>query len=141
LGEHSLNIGAKPIRLQMDPDPRLAAGAGGAARYLAEAAGLPPEKAAELQAAVVNACKQAFDFLSPENSRLYVTFKSLAGRIEIEISHEGEVLPALGLDAIAGFGANSGSAMSGVDRVQFEKQGDAVVTRLTKYIPQATPAN
>jgi hypothetical protein len=28
-----------------------------------------------------------------------------------------------------------------VDRVQFEKQGDAVVTRLTKYIPEATTAN
>jgi hypothetical protein len=136
-----LSIGAKPVQLQMDPDPRLAAGAGGAAHYLAEAAGLPPEKATELQAAVVKACKQAFDFVSPENPRLYVTYKSLAGRIEIEISHHGDALPALGLDTIAGFGANSGSAMSGVDRVQFEKQGDAVVTRLTKYIPEATTAN
>jgi hypothetical protein len=135
-----LIIGAKPISVQMDPDPRLAAAAGGAARFLAEAAGLDPGKAAKLQAAVVNACKRAFDSLSQNHARLYVTFQSLAGRIEIELSHQGQALPALGLDAVAGFGTSSGSAMSGVDRVQFEQRDDAVVTRLTKYIRQGTPA-
>jgi hypothetical protein len=136
-----LTIGTKPIQLQMDPDPRFAAAAGGAARFLADAAGLPPEQAADLQAAVVNACKQAFGSLSADSPRLFVTFKRLTDRIEVEVSHRGDSLPAMGLDTIAGFGAKGGVSMSGVDRVQFEKKGSDVVTRLTKYVPQGTAAN
>jgi hypothetical protein len=136
-----LTLGAKPIQLQMDPDPRFAAAAGGAARFLADAAGLPPEKAADLQAAVVNACTQAFGSLSADSPRLFVTFKRLTDRIEVEVSHRGDSLPAMGLDTIAGFGAKGGASMSGVDRVQFEKKGSDVVTRLTKYVPLGTLSN
>jgi hypothetical protein len=135
-----LNLGATPIPLQVDADPRFAAGVGGAARYLAESAGLGLEAAAGLQDVVAQACNEAFESLGKGQPHLNVTLRRLADRIEVELSHEGEAVPALGLDTIAGFGAKGGTHVLGVDRVQFETQGKSVVTRLTKYLLQGAPS-
>ena len=51
----------KRIELQVDSDPRLAAGVGGAVRLLAEAAGMPDDVCKEFQQATVRACIKAFD--------------------------------------------------------------------------------
>ncbi|HVO59104.1 MAG TPA: hypothetical protein VMT51_15540 [Dongiaceae bacterium] len=51
---------AKRIHLQLDSDPRFAAAAGGAVRYLAEAIGLPEHECREFQQDTVNACMTAF---------------------------------------------------------------------------------
>jgi hypothetical protein len=51
----------KRIELRIDSDPRLAAAAGGAVRFLAEAAGMPEEVCKEFQEATVRACIKAFD--------------------------------------------------------------------------------
>ena len=136
----------KIICLQIDADPRLAAAAGGAARYFADAAGLENDAIAQLQAATVSACTQAFESLAADHAHVEVTVSHFADRIEVAISHQGDAAPAVGLDAIAGFAAQVGSSsaeksgFAGVDRVQFDTHGPQAVTRLTKYLGQATPS-
>jgi hypothetical protein len=137
---------SKSIRLQIDGDARLAAAAGGVARYLADNSGLENEATSQLQAAVVAACQEAFECLSEDHPHLNVTLARYADRIEVALSHEGDAAPAIGLDTIAGFAAQVGGApgtssvLCGVDRVQYETQGNVAVTRLTKYISQGMPS-
>jgi hypothetical protein len=50
----------KRIEIHLDSDSRLAAGAGGAVRLLAEAAGMPDEVCKEFQEATISACVKAF---------------------------------------------------------------------------------
>jgi len=126
--------------MRMDADARLAAAAGGVARFLADAAGLENSAVARLQSTVIVACKEAFEHLNRLHSQLDLEFARYADRIEIALSHEGDSSPAVGLDAIAGFakssaeGAHIPSAFAGVDRVQYETHGAEIVTRLTKYL-------
>lgn len=130
---------AKNIELQIDPDARLAAAAGGAARYLAESAGVLSEAVAELQKSVVAACEEAFEYLIGDNPHLIVTLAVFADRIEIAMTHEGSGEPAVGLDRIAGFAGQLGGSggLGGVDRVQYEAHDGRAVTRLTKYLGHA----
>jgi hypothetical protein len=121
--------------VQIDGDPRLAAAAGGAARYFGESSGLEGGAVLQLQSTVAAACQEAFESLTPEHPHLTVTFARYADRIEIEISHEGESAPAIGLDTIAA----GSTAMEGVDRVQYETKGKIAVTLLTKYLTQGAP--
>jgi hypothetical protein len=133
-------IEPKTICLQIDADPRLAAAAGGAARYFADAAGLENNAVSQFQAATISACTQAFENLAPGDPSLEVTVSHFSDRIEVAISHQGEASPAVGLDAIAGLAAQMGggaSGLAGVDRVQFDMQGQHAVTRLTKYLGTA----
>jgi hypothetical protein len=135
------------IRMQIDVDVRLAAGVGGAARFLGDAAGLNSEAAADLQNVVVAACEEAFQHLSGAHPHLDVSLRRLADRIEIALSQEGDASPAMGLDAIAGLTNSSRvsgprgrgvSLFKGIDRVQYESHGSTAITRLTKYITSAT---
>jgi hypothetical protein len=111
----------KTFRLLLDADARLAAAAGGVARYLADAAGFESDAVARLQSAVIAAC------------------------LEVALSHLGEDSPAIGLDTIAGFASHIGATGSmravfaGFDRVQYETHDGEGVTRLTKYIGHVTP--
>jgi hypothetical protein len=129
----------KGIELQIDPDARLAAAAGGAARYLAEASGMMSEAVAELQKSVVAACEEAFEHLLGDRPHLVVTLERFVDRIEIAMTHEGSGEPAVGLDRIAGFAKQLGgsSGLAGVDRVQYEAHDGVAVTRLTKYLGHA----
>jgi hypothetical protein len=138
---------AKSFLIQIGADARLAAAVGGAARYLADIAGLKEEATAQFQSSVVAACREAFDHLTEFHPRLKVTLSRFADRIEVALTHQGETLPAVGLDSIAGFAAQIGgsgagpSAFSGVDRVQRETHGGETVTRLTKYIAKVNLRN
>ena len=127
---------AKGIQLQIDSDVRLSAAAGGAARFLAENAGLTNDEASDLQKAVVAACQQAFEHLTGVRLHLTVTFTTYPDRIEIALSHEGTGEPAVGLDRIAGFAGQLGDSggLSGIDRVQYETRDGLAITRLTKYL-------
>jgi hypothetical protein len=116
----------KCIRLQIDPDPRLAAAAGGAARYLGDAAGLENPGLSQLQAATVAACNEAFRQIHAIQRHLDVTLTRFADRIEVAVCHEGG-------------DATSQQAPEGIDRVQFERQGNCAVTRLTKYLTPSVP--
>jgi hypothetical protein len=130
----------KSIHLQIDADARLAAAAGGAARYFGDAAGLANDDITHLQQAVVSACVKAFERFTQEHSRLDVTLTRLADRIEVALSHEGEGNSTQGAEPNAGFAASghgrSSARMEGVDRVQYETRGGVAVTLLTKYVAQ-----
>jgi hypothetical protein len=116
----------KRIQLRIDPDPRLAAAAGAAARYLGDAAGLENPGLSQLQAATVAACNEAFRQIHAIQRHLDVTLTRFADRIEVALCHEGG-------------DAASQQAPEGIDRVQFERQGNCVVTRLTKYLTPSVP--
>ena len=131
---------SKTFRLFLDADPRLAAAAGGVARFLADVAGLENAAITRIQSAVIAACSEAFEHLTADHPRLEITFTRLPDRMEIAFTHRGEGSPAVGLDTIAGFAARIGGTESspgvfaGFDRVQYETHGGEAVTRLTKYI-------
>ena len=136
---------ARRLRVQLDPDARLAAAVGGAARFLADAAGLEHDAIAQLQSSVLAACLEAFKHLPKAYPHLNVTLTRFLDRIEVALSLQGEASPAVGLDAIVGLAARIDSAGSGlgvfagVDRVQYETHGAETVTLLTKYIREVTP--
>ena len=139
-------VAAEPKSLHMclDADARLAAAAGGVARFFADAAGLETDAAGRLQSAVLDACNEAFKRLGAKHPHLEVTFARFSDRIEVSLSHE-EDAPAFGRHTIAGFAEKTGSAgnsetPAGVDRVQHETHGREVVTRLTKYLRQVAPS-
>jgi hypothetical protein len=133
------------LRVLLDADPRLAAAIGGAARYLADAAGLEGDAVAQWQSSVLAACHQAFEHLTDAHPHLIVALTRFPDRLEVALSHKGEALPAVGLDTIAGLasqlsGAKSGpDVFAGVNRVQYEARGAETVTLLTKYIRKVAP--
>jgi hypothetical protein len=133
------------FRLLLDADVRLAAAVGGAARYLADSAGMENDAVSQLQSSVVAACREVFEDLTADAPQLHVTLTRFADRIEVTLSHRGEALPALGLDMIAGFAGRAETSgdvpgvFGGVDRVQYESRGGEAITRLTKYIGEVTP--
>jgi hypothetical protein len=133
------------LRVLLDADPRLAAAIGGAARYLADAAGLEGEAIPQWQSSVLAACYRTFEHLTEAHPHLIVTLTRFPDRLEVALSHKGEALPAVGLDTIAGLATQMGGAKSGpdvfagVDRVQYESRGAESVTLLTKYIREVTP--
>lgn len=73
----------------MDADERLAAAAGGAARYMADTAGLQNSEILGLQAAVVAACKHCFTCHSTAKS-CDIALQRLTDRIEIQLSFPGK---------------------------------------------------
>jgi hypothetical protein len=131
--------------VQLDADPRLAAAVAGAARYLADAAGLPCDAIDKLQSSVLTACHQAFEHLTKAHPHLDVTLLRFPDRLEIALSHQGDAIPAFGLDTIAGLATRMDDSkpdpgvFAGVDRVQFESRGTEIVTVLTKYLREGTP--
>jgi hypothetical protein len=127
---------SKAIELQIDPDARLAAAAGGAVRCIAESAGLEDNAATELQKSIVAACLESFGHLAGEQQHLKVTITRFPDRIEVALAHKGGTAPAVGLDRIAGLADQLGAAggLGGVDRVQYETRDGLVVTRQTKYL-------
>jgi hypothetical protein len=81
-----VNAEPKRILLRMDSDPRFAAAAGGAVRFLAEAAGMPEEVCREFQGAMVSACTTAFD--TRPNQPHSVEFLVFGDRLEVAIDAE-----------------------------------------------------
>ena len=73
----------KRIELHIDSDPRLAAAAGGAVRFLAEAAGMPEEVCKEFQEATVRACQNAFDARAARSHT--VEFLVFGDRLEVTV--------------------------------------------------------
>jgi hypothetical protein len=113
--------------MHIDADARLAAAAGGAARYFADAAGLEKDAVSNLQAAVILACAEAFEDTgkSKDNAGLEVTLTWRVDRIEVAVAHKGAPVPATPVHAL-----------QGIDEVEREARDGVVVTRLTKFIKQ-----
>ena len=129
---------SKSIQLHLDPDPRLCAGAGGAGRYFADAAGLDSEVVTRLQSELVKVCAEVCKDLHANQGRLEVKVTWLADRIEITLRYPNPAKPL----AVERSGVSTGSAAAeetaaGFDRVERESQDNFAVTRLTKYIRQA----
>jgi len=82
---------AKKLKVQLDADPRFAAGVGGAVRYLADASGMSEEVSKEFQQAVVEACLKAFQS-SPTKSHL-VEFLRAEDRIEVVVNSDAGSAP------------------------------------------------
>lgn len=135
----------KNLRLCIDADARLAAAAGGVARFLADAAGLENEAVSRLQSAVIEACLEAFEHLAGKHPHLEIDFARFSDRLEVSLSHE-DAGAAIDMHTITGFAARSlehsgnSGALAGVDRVQHETHGKEIVTRLTKYLGQVAPS-
>lgn len=111
----------------MDGDPRFAAAAGGAARYLGDLAGLEALEASQLQSGVIAACQKWFPLLDRAHSRLRVAFAVFADRIEVELSADGS--------AEAANTPEFSGAMDGVDGVEMQTRDGVPVACLTKYFP------
>jgi hypothetical protein len=126
------------IALQIDADARLAAAAGGAARYLADNAGLEDPGPSQLQAAVIAACNEAFNCLNQDHPHLNVILSRHSDRIEVELSREAEAGAGEGKGQTVGH--DEDSKLSGIDRIQHETRGRLAITRLTKFISQGIPS-
>jgi hypothetical protein len=72
--------------MHIEVDPRLAAAAGGVARYLAEAAGLDSETSSQWQTTVVTACAEAFGQPIGEHPHVDVEITRFADRIEVALT-------------------------------------------------------
>lgn len=132
----------KNLHMCIDADARLAAAAGGIARFLADAAGLEGEAVNRLQSAVIEACLEAFEHLAGKHPHLEIDFARFSDRLEVSLTHE-ERGPAIGMHTITGFAAKNleqAGTPAGVDRVQHETHGNEIVTRLTKYLGQVAPS-
>jgi hypothetical protein len=77
----------KRIELRIDADPRLAAAAGGAVRYLADASGMPEDVCREFQEATIRACLEAFE---SSNARAHIVeLCRFADRLEVVVDSKG----------------------------------------------------
>jgi len=135
----------KNLHMCIDADARLAAAAGGVARFLADAAGLESDAATRLQSAVIETCLKAFEHLAGQHPHLEIQFGRFSDRLEVSLSHE-DAGPALGIHTITDFASKQADhtenpgALAGVDRVQHETHGNETITRLTKYLRQVAPS-
>lgn len=129
----------------IDADARLAAAAGGVARFLADSAGLESDAVARLQSAVIEACLEAFEHLAGKHPHLEIDFARFSDRLEVSLSHE-DAGPTVGMHTITGFSAKKlenaveSATPAGVDRIQHETHGKETLTRLTKYLRQVAPS-
>src|ERR1700723_2126233 len=106
----------KTIKVQIDADPRLAAAVGGVARYMADAAGMENDAITQLQVAVITACNDVFQLLTPASPHVTVAISKLSDRLEVVLSCECGSSP----------GQGKGS-LGGVDRVLHETPDNSVV--------------
>ena len=129
----------KSFQVQIDSDARLAAAAGGVARYVSESAGLESRESSEFQKAVVAACVEAFKLLGGTHPHVTVTTTRFPDRIEVSLTYQPASPATKDSDGSAGPGkpAND-SAIKGVDQLQREVREGSSTTRLTKYLRTAT---
>lgn len=113
----------------MDPDDRLVAAVGGAARYLADAAGLGNELILQFQASVVSACKHCFHSHS-STTPCGITLRRSLDRLEVEVAFPGTEPPD-----------EQKPSWPGIDEVHCESREHAAVLRLTKFVSPNPPAD
>jgi hypothetical protein len=113
----------------MDPDERLVAAVGGAARYLADAAGLGNETILQFQASVVSACKHCFH-CHVSGEACGITLRRLLDRLEVEVALPGTDPPG-----------TEKPSWEGIDEVHCESRDQSAILRLTKFVPPNPPAD
>jgi hypothetical protein len=120
------------IAMQLDADTRLCAAAGGVGRYFADAAGLANSAVSGLQSAIVAMCNREVERLGDSVHRLDVTVTRTPDRIEVVMKRR----------ARQGSSKDSEEQgiLTGVDRVQHEREAEMAITRLTKYVGEQASA-
>lgn len=108
----------------MDADERLAAAAGGAARYMADSAGMENTEILALQAAVVAACKHCFACHSAAKS-CDIALQRLTDRIQIELSFPGKETPE----------GKEKPVIAGVDEIRCDFLEDSSRMTMIKRLP------
>ena len=116
------------ISVRLDPDDRLVAAVGGAARYLADAAGLATEAILQFQASVVAACRHCFQ-CHHSDEPCGITLRRLPDRLEVEVALLGSEPPP-----------EEKPSWEGIDEVHCESRQHLAVLLLTKYVRPAPPA-
>lgn len=114
---------SQKIHLQMDADLRLAAAAGGVARYFADNAGMENEAILNLQAAVMSACKHCFRCHSSAAS-CEIDLLRFEDRLEIDLSFPGKESPE----------GREKPVLPGVDEVHCDFLENSARLRLVKYL-------
>jgi hypothetical protein len=120
------------ISMQFDADIRLAAAAGGAARYFADAAGLDELVVSQLQKATITVCEQQFKELRQPSDRLDVLVERLPNRIEVVVRH--------GTAENSRHGDETQTPLAGVDQVRRETNAGKDITTLIKFLREANSA-
>lgn len=130
-GQPKLTVTTLPhqISVRMDPDERLVAAVGGAARYLADAAGLGNETILEFQSSVVSACKHCFHCHS-SGTPCGITLRRELDRLEVEVNLPGTE-PS----------DSAKPSWAGIDEVHCESKDHAAILRLTKFVSPNPPAD
>ncbi|HTP68621.1 MAG TPA: hypothetical protein VMJ35_06925 [Dongiaceae bacterium] len=113
----------------MDPDDRLVAAVGGAARYLADAAGLSNEMILQFQESVVSACRHCFHCHSAE-TQCGITLRRSMDRLDVEVALPGTKPPE-----------GEKPSWAGIDEVHCESRDHEAVLRLTKFVSPNPPAD
>lgn len=113
----------------MDPDDRLVAAVGGAARYLADAAGLSNDMILEFQASVVSACRHCFHCHSSA-TKCGITLRRSLDRLDVEVALPGTEPPNA-----------EKPTWAGIDEVHCETRDHAAVLHLTKFVQPNPPAD
>jgi len=134
------------VAIRIQNDSRLLAGLGGAIAHCACAAGLCESAAANLRAAALGACEEAFRQMPDSHAALEIAITLYSDRLEVALSQPGAAAPAVGLDALSGLappgsGAQNPFLAGGVDRVQYDTRGGVACTRLTKYLAPSAPSS
>jgi hypothetical protein len=115
------------ISVRMDHDDRLVAAVGGAARYLADVAGLDNEKILQFQDSVISACRFCFQCHHSAES-CAITMRRSKDRIEVEVSLDGAEPPP-----------REKPSWRGIDEVHCEAGQSKSMLRLTKFVPPGHP--
>jgi hypothetical protein len=111
------------ILLQMDADVRLAAAAGGVARYFADNAGLANEAILDLQQSVMLACKHCFHCHSSAAS-CEITLLRYEDRLEIDLAVPATERPKEKQELM----------FPGIDEVHCEFLENSARMRLVKFL-------
>ena len=129
------------IELHLDRDPRLISAVRSAVHFQATRAGLEEKGCESFAQASEEVCREALTQITDADGGLNVTLETFPDRMEISIHHRGPLVPVVGLETFAPFGAAGGAGglngtelLTCVDRVLFDTADGVARTTLVKFV-------
>ena len=137
-----MTVDSTRVVFHLDRDPRLVAAIRSAVHFEAARVGLGAGGCDELDKAVEDVCGQALVQHVDAGGDLEITIDTFADRIEISIHHRGQLIPAVGLEALTPpvASAEESGGLTGlelldrVDRVMVNAGDGAARTTLVKFL-------
>ena len=131
------------VVFHLDRDSRLVSVFCSAVEHQAVSAGFEAEAGAQLAKAAGDVCREVIAQMDGDGAGVDATLDRFSDRIEIAIHSRGLGEPAIGLEAFARSGAQSGGGagfngqelLSRVDRVLYNNEGGVARTTLVKFLP------